>query len=232
MKHSAYKGKIEYRIDSPDYPSGIWGFEEFRITKHHDGSRVFRAYCEFNKNPSIIRDVIQRVDKDFHPQDSTVRLTLDDKFYGSTWYNFTDSKAEYQGFTEKDGRISDKVSIDRNIRGFGTHALTGDAWLTARFDLSKGLGIQTFKNNLITSLNHLGATGPAFERTTSSSFKYFGKEKISVQSGDFLCYHFAFVNMSNNHPPYHLWVTEEDFIFVKGSVEESYKWNFELIEFE
>jgi len=230
MKHLTRTGKIEYQIDHPDYPSGIWGFESFILTRHTDGSRVLRAYCELDDDSKIIRDVIQRVDKDFHPQDAIVRLTINDKFVGSTWYYFTDTTAELQGFTTSEGRIKDKTTIDRKMRGFGNHSLNGDCWMVAKYDFSKGLGIQTFKNNLITSTDHRGATGPAFERSASSDIQYFGKEKVSVRAGTFLCHHFAFVNLSNHHPPYHLWATADgDFIFVKGDVA-GFNWAFELIE--
>ncbi len=232
MNHISRKGKIEYQIDHPDYPTGIWGFEEYRLTRHQDGSRVLRSYCELDDDSKIIRDAIQRVDKDFHPLEVTVRLTIDDQFVGSTWYHFTDTTAELQGFTAKKGRIEDKVPITRKIRGFGTHALNGDTWLAARYDLSKGLGVQTFKNNLITSSDHRGATGPAFDRTASSSTQYFGKETVSVRAGIFSCHHYAFVNISNNHPPYHFWATADgDFLFVKGKVD-GFNWTFELIELE
>lgn len=232
MKHFSRVGKIEYQSNDPKYPSGVWGFEEFRMTRHHDGSRVLRSYCELDDDSKIIRDAIQHIDKDFHPIDVSVRLTVNDRFAGSTWYHFTDTEAEMQGFTTKDGRLSNKYPISRKIRGFGTHALNGDAWLAARFDLSKGKGVQTFKNNPITSRDHRGATGPAMEFTASSGLQYFGKDTVTVKAGTFLCHHFAFVNLSNQHPPYQFYTTADgDFLFVKGKVEE-YNWYFELINLE
>lgn len=232
MNHHTRKGKIEYQIKHPDYPSGIWGFEEYRMTRHQDGSRVLRSYCELDDDSKIIRDAIQRVDKDFYPLDTMVRLTIDDKFVGSTWYHFTDSMVECQGFTTELGRFSQRVSINKQIRGFGTHALNGDTWLAARYDLSQGLGIQTWKKNILTSKDHRGATGPAIERTASSSIQYFGQETLTVRAGTFLCHHFAFVKLSNQHPPYHFWATADgDFLFVKGKVD-GFNWTFELIAFE
>ena len=40
----------------------------------------------------MIRDVIQRVDAEFHPQDCVVRLTEGGVFKGSTWYEITDDE--------------------------------------------------------------------------------------------------------------------------------------------
>lgn len=229
-RHRQILGTISYQIDGhPDFPDRSWGIERFHMTHHADGQRVMRAYCELHDGEPVTRDVIASVDADFHPHDTYVRLTKNNRFFGSTWYRWTDTEGEYQGYTEELGRISDTVPITRAIRGFGTHNLTGDAWLAARFDLSKGEGIQTFKDNLLTSIDHRGATGPAFERTTTSSLQYSGVETVTVPAGSFECYKFAFVMTSNDHPPYEFWVTTDgDFLFIKGVVGAPYNWTFEL----
>tara|TARA_R110002020_G_scaffold226974_2_gene437586 strand:- start:120656 stop:121390 length:735 start_codon:yes stop_codon:yes gene_type:complete len=230
--HRVISGRIDYRISGhPDFPEGLWGVEHWRMSHHQNGDRVMRAYCELHDDEPLIRDVIAAVDKDFHPLDTYVRLTKDDKFYGSTWYNWSDTEGEYQGRTAEKGRITDKVAVTRAMRGFGTHNLGSDSWLCAKFDFSKGPGIQTFENNLLTSIDHRGATGPAFERTTTSSLKYSGIETVTVPAGTFECHRFAFVNTSNDHPPYDFWVTTDgDFLFIKGTVAEPYNWSFELME--
>lgn len=232
MEHKTRTGLIEYHIEgSPAFPDGYWGFEDFRLTAHKDGTRVLRAYCELHDEEPLIRDVIQSVDADFVPQNVQVRLTKGDKFHGSTWYHFTDSEAEYQGFTADDGRISEKVPYARNMRGFATHALNADAWLAARFDFTKGPGIQTWHNNLLTSADHRGATGPHFERTEISSLHYHGDEDVTVKAGTFTCHKFSFANMSNGHPAYEFWITNDgDYVYVKGTVAAPYNWSFELVE--
>jgi hypothetical protein len=137
-----------------------------------------------------------------------------------------------QGWNTEDGRISNKLAIDRSVRGFGNHSLMGDAWLVARFDRTMGPRQHTFKNNPLTSIDHRGATGPRLETTEESTFEYFGIESVTVPAGTFDCYHFAFILVSNNHPPYHLWVTTDgDFVFVRGVVDAPYNWTFELTEF-
>lgn len=231
-RHREISGTISYRIDGhPDFPDGNWGIEHWRMTQHADGQRVMRSYCELNDDEPIIRDVISAVDAEFHPHDTYVRLTKNNRFYGSTWYRWTDTEGEYQGYTAELGRISDTVPVTRAMRGFGTHNLNSDSWLAARFDRSKGPGIQTFKDNLLTSIDHRGATGPAFERTTTSSLQYFGEETVTVPAGTFDCHHFAFVMTSNDHPPYDFWVTSDgDYLFIRGVVAEPYNWTFELEE--
>jgi hypothetical protein len=231
-QHRVISGRIDYLIDGhPDFPDRHWGVEHWRMSQHADGHRIMRAYCELNDGEPLIRDVITCVDADFHPHDVYARLVKNNRFCGSTWYTFSDTLAEYQGFTAEKGRTSDKVAITRAMRGFGTHNLGGDAWMAARYDLSKGPGIQTFKNNLLTSIDHRGATGPGFERTTTSSLQYFGVEQVDVPAGEFSCHHFAFVMTSNDHPPYDFWVTTDgDYLFIKGTVSAPYNWSFELME--
>lgn len=232
-KHRTRTGRVNYIIDHADFPDGLFGCEHWRMTAHEDGHRVLRSYCEFYDKPTLIRDVIQSVDADFHPLDASVRLIKDNKFLGNSWYHFTDTEAELYGYTAGDGRIHDKTGITRAMRGFGTHAVNSDSWLMARFDYSKGPSDQTFKNNLLTSLDHRGATGPAFERTKVSTIRYFGIEKVTVPAGQFDCHHFTFLQTLKDHPPYHLWVTTDgDFLFVKATVTEPYNWSFELVELD
>ena len=86
------RGTVEHQIDNANFPSGIWGREHFTLTRHGNGDRVLRAFCELEDEPALIRDVIQRVDAEFHPQDCVVRLTEDGIFTSSTWYHFTDDE--------------------------------------------------------------------------------------------------------------------------------------------
>jgi len=231
LPHVMRRGRIEYRTQQPGFPGGLWGFEDWRLTRHCDGTRVLRAYCELQDDPLLIRDVIQTVDRDFHPVEVFARLTTDDRFQGSGWYRFTDTEVRLHGLSAARGQIDETRPISRAMRGFGTHSLVADAWLCARFDFSKGPGVQTFKNNLMTSTDHRGATGPDFTTTATSSLRYFGRESVTVRAGTLECHHFAFVNTSHNHPPYDLWISADgDFLFVRGVVLEPYLWEFELVE--
>ena len=230
-EHLTRRGTILYRIDNHAFSGGMWGREHFTLTRHTNGDRVLRAFCELDDEPALIRDVILRVDAEFHPQDCVVRLTEGDEFKGSTWYHITDDEISYQGFSSIEGRISGRLAIDRAIRGFGTHALNSDAWLVARFDRSQGPRQHTFNNNPLTSIDHRGATGPGLVCSQATTIEYFGEENISVAAGTFECHHFAYVVVASDHPVYHLWVTTDgDFIFVKGTVDAPYNWSFELVE--
>ena len=66
-EHVTRRDKVECQIDNATVPSGIWGREHFTLTRHRNGDRVLRAFCELDDEPALIRDVIQRVDAEFHP---------------------------------------------------------------------------------------------------------------------------------------------------------------------
>lgn len=232
-KYRARAGRIDYLIDGdPDFPDRRRGVEHFRMTHHDDGHRIMRVYRELNDHPPLIRDIIQVVDAEFHPVETYARLTVDNRYQGSAWYRFSDDEAELQGMSAAEGRFSERAKISRAMRGFGSHNLGSDAWLAARYDFSKGPGVQMFKDNLLTSADHRGATGPAFART-NSGLEYFGVEEAQVPASRFDCHHFAIVKTSHNHPPYDYWVTADgDFLYVNGVVAEPYRWSFELTALE
>lgn len=217
VRHGVRQGRVDYLTDDPRFPSGLMGYEEWTVTTHGDGSRVLRARCELHDLGTLVRDVLQSVDAGWHPQDAYVRLTVDDKVFGSALYNFTDEVAAYVGFNADNEATSGERAIKRGIRGFGTHPVMSDGWLVVHFDLSKGPGRQSFTNNLMSSIDHRGATGPGFETTTTSTLEYYGDEHVTVPAGTYRCHHFAFVNTSNNHPPYDCWLTTDgDWLMVKA----------------
>ena len=61
-EHLTRRGTVTYYIDNDEFAAGIWGREHFTLTRHRNGDRVLRAYCELDDEPALIRDVIQRVD--------------------------------------------------------------------------------------------------------------------------------------------------------------------------
>ena len=143
-EHVARRGTFEYQTDNANFLSGIWGRKHFTLTRHRNGDRVLRAFCELDDEPALIRDVIQRVGAEFHPQDCVVRLTEDGIFKGSTSYHVTFNEIRYEGLTRDEGRIAGQLDINRTVRGFGTHALNSDAWLVAQFNRSQWSRQHTF----------------------------------------------------------------------------------------
>ena len=72
------------------------------------------------------------------------------------------------------------------------------------------------------SLDHRGATPPMISELTIG-IEYHGLEEIKIQAGTFSCHHFSYIddvgfNEGVKHPPYDIWVTEEDYVCVKAEV--------------
>jgi hypothetical protein len=222
------RGRVEYMARSSGV---IWGFEDWSITRGADGLRVFSAHCEMVfDGEETVRDSTLSVHADFHPHDAYVRIMRQGGVTGTGWFRFTDTEATCESWTRDEGRISQTFPIRRPIRGFGVHAVQGDGWLAANCPYAKGPGTTHFwpGRNLIHSLHHFGATGP-YIHTSGSGLKYIGDETVTVKAGTFDCYRVAFVGLTNNHPPYDMWLTRDgEFIYVKGEVEGYMDSTFEL----
>jgi hypothetical protein len=219
-------GAIAYTFGTTGEP---WGADDFTIRTDDDGHRVLTAFCEMEfKGRHVARSVVYEVDRAWHPQTAMIRLGVNGRFQGSAWYHFTDTMAECQAFTRTEGRLTQTFPITRAIRGFGSHPLQSDGWLAARFDYAQG-GVQRFVRNLLSSTDHLGSTGPMFQ-TTDSALELVGPEPMTVKAGTFDCWHLRFVQTSNDHPPYDMWVSRDGlFLFVLGIVGGYMDGRFELI---
>ena len=70
-------------------------------------------------------------------------------------------------------------------------------------------------------------------KVTGSGLEYAGLEEITVKAGTFECHHVLFRGLTNNHPPYHMWIsTCGDYLYVKGTVDGYMNSTFELVEIE
>jgi hypothetical protein len=198
------RGRVTYRRRGD---GALWGFEDWSITRGADGLRVMAAHCEMALGKDdVVRDSILSVHPDFHPHDASVRI-------------FSDDQASCESWTLEAGRITQTMAITRPLRGFVIHAVQGDGWLSATFPYDKGPGHrQFFGYNLLHSIHHLGATGPMIA-TTRSGLEYVAREQVSVAAGEFDCHRIRFVGLTNDHPPYDMWVSADgDFLYVKGEV--------------
>lgn len=226
-------GKTLYISEREQNRGETWGYENFAITNARDGSRTLMAHCELELDGlHVVRQVSQSVHPDWHPREGHVRLLTNGAFAGSAWYNFSDAQVQCEAWSLKEGRISQTFPLNRRpMRGLGTHALQADGWNVAVLDYAKGPHHEQFHNNIMISIHHLGATGPKIEVTTSG-LQYFGDEDVTTPAGTFRCHKVAYVGMvTNDHPPYVLWVTADgDFLFVKGVVEGYMASRFELVE--
>ena len=236
MKHRTIRGEILYTSKKPERMGEERGRESFIITVHTDGKRTLRAHCEIDDPPSVLRDVTLSMDADYYPLDCFTRLTLDDRFEGTGWMRLTETQAETESFNVRDGRISQRLDLERRTRWLATHPIAGDGMAFAIFDRSRGPGKIFYPDMMVTSPDHRGATGPLLFKL-GFGLEYVGDEEITVPAGTFNAYHLRYVDtagqLPEEHPRYDVWCTADgDFIFLRGEVGGYMQTFYELTELE
>ena len=236
MKHRTIRGEILYTSKKPERMGEERGRESFIITVHTDGKRTLRAHCEIDDPPSVLRDVTLSMDADYYPLDCFTRLTLDDRFEGTGWMRLTETQAETESFNVRDGRISQRLDLERRTRWLATHPIAGDGMAFAIFDRSRGPGRIFYPDMMVTSPDHRGATGPLLFKL-GFGLEYVGDEEITVPAGTFNAYHLRYVDtagqLPEEHPRYDVWCTADgDFIFLRGEVGGYMQTFYELTELE
>lgn len=232
--HKVYQGTIVYLSKKPDRMNEERGREFYTLVVHGDGSRTITVHTEIDDRPSVHRDAVYSLDKDWMPLDCMMRLTVGDKFMGTGWMKFYDSHAECETFTATEGRVTQTYKLKAPLKTFQNHAIACDSWHFKHYDIAKG-GVQSVGQILLSSPDHRGATGPLFY-AINMSLGYVGKEKVTVKAGTFDAYHFQFPGskeLPQEHPPYEIWTTADgEFTFLKGGVEGYMKTYYELIDFK
>ncbi len=234
MKHRVIEGRLAYTSKKPERMDQPRGFETFMFTRHSDGKVTMRAHCEIEEpEPTVMRDIIYSVDEHNQPMDLHVRLTIGDAFMGSGWLRFDGETVECESYGPSIGRLSQQVKVELPIDGFGTHPIVSDGYLLSTKSWTVG---QKQKFNVyLPSPDHRGATPPMIAQVKIDAI-YLGNEEVIVKAGTFQTRHFQFVDdgsagMSNQHPPYDVWITDdEDAIFVQGGVGGYMMTWYELVE--
>ena len=242
MEHTTIRGKIRYTSKKKKFLNMDRGGETFIYTTHLDGSRVLRAHCSIDENkPRVLRDCITTLDKNWTPTYGFVQITVDEEFVGSSWYRFTDKVAECEGFTLKEGRISQTIELDCRPSIFGTHPIQADAMHTNIYPLEQGPGQYRAPLHLMCSFNHRGADGPMlFQKKNTLVMNYWGEEEVTVEAGTFKALHFSVGTNTDDdymgtdkHPPYHTWVTNDgDYVLLKAHCTGYMQTYYELTEYE
>lgn len=180
MRQRRYSGRVDY-LDSKRKEIGR---EFFTVTVQPDGIRTLRGMAEMD-DFRLLHDVIVTVDSEWRGQDSYVRLMTQENLIGSSWNYYTDDGAELEGYSFKEGRVSQRHRTTEHPRGSGAHLLHGDSW-----------GLIGWRQR-----NHGIATGPGFStsiqsnggggvlqnrgRGSSSTNTYLGKEVKETAAGKF-----------------------------------------------
>lgn len=237
--HRTISGNIHYTSRKAGREGQERGREQFMITRHGDGRRTLRAHCEIDDAPNVMRDVILTYDGNWVPREAFVRLSVGDENFGASWFRFTDTFAECEGWTRERGRISERLEYDAPPPLFGTHPIQGDAMHLSSFDRSPGPRVVAYPRFLMCSLDHRGATGPSLVwHEPGMKIEYVGEERITVAAGTFDAWHFCYgerdsdrpgSNDSGEHPPYEVWVTADgEFVLLKAQVTGYMQTHYEL----
>ncbi|MSO65805.1 MAG: hypothetical protein EXQ85_08435 [Alphaproteobacteria bacterium] len=209
MQHRTYGGKIRYLGDAP---VGERGREWFTVTVHQDGGRTLRSLCEMDDS-QVLRDVTYTVDRLWRPVDAFVRLTVRDRFFGSSWFRFGGKTVECEGFTAGEGRFSQSVAVGSWPKSFGPHPVVCDIWHLGAWNWKAGERAQGWPCIMSSPLPN-GASGPMIGQSMLRA-EYVGEEDVTVPAGTFRCHHFVFPLRESGKPPEHVWYSGDDLLFVK-----------------
>ena len=241
MEHHTIRGRIRYTSKKKEIMDKVRGGETFIYTTHVDGSRSLRTHCSIDEDsPRTLRDTVTNVDKDWTPTYGFVQIHVDDAFVGSSWFRFTKTMAECEGYTIKEGRISQRLELTERPAIFGTHPIQADAMHTNVYPLEQGPGTYTSPLYLMCSFHHRGADGPILMHKRGLTVNYFGEEDVTVEAGTFNAHHFSIgTNIDDDymgtdkHPPYHTWVTADgDYVLLKAHCTGYMQTYYELVEYE
>ena len=241
--HQTIRGHIHYTSRKPDRVGEERGREYFTITRHQDGRRTLRSQAEIDDPPNVLRDVTLTMDQNWHAQDAFVRLAVGDETVGSSWFRFSETQAECEGWNHERGRFSERVDFDSPPPIFGTHSIQGDGWHLNAMDRTQGTRVEAFPAFLMTSLDHRGATGPSLVwHEAGMIVEYVGAERITVGAGTFDAWRFCYgqrdstalgSNETGEHPPYEVWTTADgEFILLKAFVTGYMMTHYELMSLE
>lgn len=228
-------GSIRYTSNKPERLGAERGREQFRIDVHADGCRTIAAHGEIDDAPAVVRDVNLRVGPDRRPHECFVRIAVGGTFTGSAWFRFTDEIAECEALTAAEGRVTQRLKVDRPVPGFGNHAMVNDGYLLNLYDLDQGPGVQVIPRLLLSSPDHRGATGPMLF-AVDLALEFVGRERLQVAAGSFDALHFRMVDVPGlplEHPAYDLWCTaDDDYVLLKAAVGGYMQTAYELVSYE
>ncbi|MDX1293953.1 MAG: hypothetical protein R3265_14160 [Hyphomonas sp.] len=228
-------GEIAYTSGAQERLGAERGRESFRIDTHPDGCKVISAHSEIDDPPPVVRDVSLRLDPQGRPADCFARIAVGGAFRGSAWFNFDGTVAECEARTLLEGRVSQRISMDRPLPGFGNHAIINDGILLSQYDLLQGPGTQIVEKLMLSSPDHRGATGPMLF-AVDLAIRYHGRETIEIAAGRFESHKFSYTDVPGlplEHPDYDLWCTTDgNHVLLKAEVGGYMQTRYELVRLD
>ncbi len=220
LQQRSYQGRLRYAQGARER-----GRETFRVTIQPDGLRTLRAQCEIDDD-QLLRDVTLTVDAGWRPVTAFIQLTIAGRLAGATWYRFTAEEAIAEGFTNAEGRISQRFTLSEPADAFGTHPIHGDAWNLARLRRATGapLGKARFSSSSLAN----GSSGPTLVRLPENYlvFAMAGREAVRTAAGSWDADHFTMTVVSKQQVN-HIWAFGEDCIPLRMTAGER---SYELVE--
>jgi len=226
MRHRTIRGKIIYISDD----IGEEGREYFTITVQPNGARTLRAHCEMD-NDSLIRDVTYSLDSNWLPEEAFVRLTINEQFQGSAWFQFSKKRVQCESLTREAGRMTQLVNITEHPPSFGGHPICCDTWHSKKGDLLRGdKNIGELRGIPMSSPLPNGGSGPSLS-FTNVDVEFLDEEDLTTPAGEFSTRHFYNHSLRRGfkRQPVEIWATGDDFIPVRARWE-LLKQTYELVE--
>ncbi len=226
MRHRAYRGRMVYRTNG----IGEMGREYFAVTVQPDGMRTLRAQCEMDDD-RLLRDVVITVDADWRPRDAFLRLSVEEKLVGTSWFRFDGRVAEAEGWTAVGGRFAQRLETADPVAFFGTHALHCDAWVAGRLRMHVGrpedFAFVTYASSLLAN----GGSGPELVPVSPgfASVGDLGREAIDGPAGRFDTHHVRIEAHDIDY--FDVWAGGEDCIPVRLT-SDVLNQTYELVEIE
>jgi hypothetical protein len=123
VRHRAYRGQLIYRTNG----IGETGREWFAVTVQPDGTRTLRAQCEMDDD-RLLRDVVLTCDAQWRPLDAFLRLSVEERTVGTSWFRFDGAIARPRA-GRRSAALQQRFDLAAPAAFFGTHALHCDAWV-------------------------------------------------------------------------------------------------------
>lgn len=180
MRHRRYTGRVDY-LNSKRQEIGR---EFFTVTIQPDGIRTLRGMTEMD-DFRLLRDVVTTVDSEWRGVDAYFRLMTEENFVGASWNYYTDEGAELEGYSFREGRVSQRHRTTEHPRGSGAHLLHGDSWGLIRWRQERA-GFPTGPG-FSTSIQSNGGGGVLQNRSRPgrATSTYIGPEVKKTAAGSF-----------------------------------------------
>lgn len=198
-----------------------YGWEQFQLIDHADGSRTVRALCHIDAGPirprAVTRTVAYGVDAEHRPRHCSIGLQRDGAFLGTGLFFFDDYGASCESLSAVFGRRSQHIATSGRIPTFGAHNLTCDIAHLRLFDHSRSDRVQPVRGAMLASAEHDGCSGPELVGV-DFAIEYVGREEVVVPAGTFEADRYRFLlegTLPEEHPTEELWCLPDTYDFIR-----------------